>query len=472
MVLITEKLFYTMLREKFNVNKIDVLNLEWTSKPSRDRMMATLVCNYLRIQGLSVVESSVFDGFDKLNQLNPRLFFITNTIGAPENLDLMRYAKSRGALGVSLISEGNFIGDSNVHQQMIWGWNGQKILNEEIHLQWSERTRHITLKHHPELKDKITVSGGVGFDSYVIGNNTFDKDKQLSAWGKSEFKKIIGVGCWDFGWMYSEDPRYSINKEIYSVQERSRFLKDAIDFDEILTEAALVNPDCLFLVKHHPGTMLGNKGSATLKISTLPNVVIVKNEISIHDCIAISDFWVVYESTTAMEAWLLGKKTCLLNPSGRDFPRDIIVSKGSPEYLNGQQLRCAISEYYATGHLPGFHERDKNRKQIIKQIIQWSDGLNHVRAGNAILDLLESYPEQTIRKETLNQRLIRWKQHFRWILSPYYYRIRRCRNEWANRKNFVHEDLKRFDEDKLKAQLAFYQSRNLSLDELRQIKSI
>ena len=33
---------------------IDVLNLEWTSTPSRDREVATMVCNYLRFQWLSL----------------------------------------------------------------------------------------------------------------------------------------------------------------------------------------------------------------------------------------------------------------------------------------------------------------------------------------------------------------------------------------------------------------------------------
>lgn len=450
---------------------IDVLNLEWTSNASRDRIAASLVCNYLRLQGLRVKTSTVFDGFNALNKSKPRLFFISNTIGAPENLELMRYAKSRGIAGVSLISEGNFQDSLDVQKLMIWGWNREKKLTEDIHMQWTERSRAITLKHHPELFGKILVSGGVGFDNYKIESEQTDKSYFFSSWTNKNYQKIIGVGCWDFGPFYPEDPRYTIFSKLYSTEQFKRFHKDRDNFDKVLTEVASLNPDILFLVKHHPGLLLGNKGAATLKLSSLSNVLVLKNEVSIIDCISLSDFWLVYESTTALEAWLLGKQTCLLNPSGRDFPRDI-VNEGSPDYSDVEQLTSAIHEFYQNGNLPGFDERHENRRRVIEQTIQWDDGLNHVRAGNVILDLLESYPEQTIRKETLNQRLIRWKQHFRWILSPYYYRIRRCHNEWANRKNFVHEDLKRFDEDKLKAQLAFYQSRNLSLDELRQIKSI
>ena len=31
------------------MSKVDVLNLEWVALPSRDRIMETLACNYLRI---------------------------------------------------------------------------------------------------------------------------------------------------------------------------------------------------------------------------------------------------------------------------------------------------------------------------------------------------------------------------------------------------------------------------------------
>lgn len=453
------------------MRSIDVLNLEWTSTSSRDRVMATLVCNYLRIQGLRVKERSVFDGYHALNELKPRLFFITNTVGAPENLDLMRYAKSRGCLGVSLISEGNFYGGTKFYQEMIWGWNKQKVLVEDLHLQWSERTRAITLQQHPELDDRVRVSGGLGFDNYKISQARPDRAKYLSNWGKNHFEKIIGIGCWDFGCIYPEDSRYPVFGPLYSDVQIQRFRKDGIDFDKILTDVALANPEILFLVKHHPGLLLGHKGAGTIELSKLPNVVIQKNEISILDAISLSDFWLVYESTTAMEAWLLGKQTCLLNPSGRDFPRDL-VNEGSPAYSNSQQLNLAIDNYYESGELPEYSEREANRRRIIQQIIQWDDGLNHVRAGNAILDLLESNSKPTWQSETIKQRQGRWKQHVRWVLSPYIYKVRKCYNVWANRKNFVHADLKKLGSDKLQEQLGFYQTKGLTLEQLRQVRGI
>lgn len=453
------------------MSRIDVLNLEWTSSPSRDRVTATLVCNYLRIQGVSVEERSVFDGYHELNKLKPKLFLITNTVGAPVNRDLMRYAKSRDCLGLSLISEGNFQGDAKFHQEMIWGWNKQKSLEEDLHLQWSDRTQKITLQQHPELIGRIRVSGGVGFDNYVISNRRPDRNKFFSDYVKNEYERIIGVGCWDFGCLYPEDPRYATFGPLYSDSQIQRFRKDGNDFDKILTEVALAHPHILFLVKHHPGLLLGHKGAGTAGLSKLPNVVVLKNEISVFNCIALSDFWLVYESTTAMEAWLLGKQTCLLNPSGRDFPRDII-NEGSPVFTNAEQLASAIHDFYKCGELPGFSECENNRRRVIQETIQWDDGLNHVRAGNEILNLLESVDELPIQEETVRQRQQRWRQHIRWMLSPYIYRLRRCHNESANRKNFVHTELKKYGEDKLQDQLAFYQSKGLTINQLRQVKGV
>lgn len=453
-------------------SRIDVLNLEWSSTPSRDRVMATLVCNYLRMQGLHVEEQSVFDGYHALNRLKPKVLFITNTTGAHENLELMRYAKSRGHLGVSLISEGNFTRDSANHQEMIWGWNKQKNLAEDLYLLWSERTHAITLEHHPELEKRVGVSGGVGFDNYRLGKNQLSRKEFLSSWKKEGYEKIVGIGCFDFGTMYPEDDRYAINLKSFTSSQIQRFRNDGVEFDRVLTSVAAANLDILFIVKQHPGGMLGHKAAGTIEMSKLPNVLVLKSEISIFECIALSDFWLAYESTTAMEAWLMGKQTCLLNPSGRDFPRDMLVSEGSPAYVNAQELTHAIEHFYASAVLPGFLEREERRRQIIKQTIQWDDGLNHVRAGNAILNLLESVDELPIQEETVRQRQQRWRQHIRWMLSPYIYRLRRCHNESANRKNFVHTELKKYGEDKLQDQLAFYQSKGLTLNQLRQVKGV
>ena len=452
------------------MSNVDVLNLEWGVNSSRDRVMATLVCNYLRLQGLRVKEASIFDGYNMINKTKPKLLFMTNSTGAPENVKMMRYASKRKILSLTLTSEGNFARDVSNYLEMIWGWNKEKILFEDLQLQWSQRTASITLDLHKELKGRVKVSGGVGFDTYRIKKNFINKREFLQEKSKQQYKKIVGVGCFDFGTYYPSDPRYRINIKSFSRSEIERFRQDGNSFDEILTNVATMNPDILFLIKQHPGEMLGFKASGIQKLSKLPNVLILKDELPIIECIHLSDFWLVYESTTALEAWLLGKKTCLLNPSGGDFPREGYVSKGSPVYLNEEQLQRALTEFYSFSTLPGFDDLRQAREEAIRQTIQWADGLNHVRAGNAIIDLIKlTKMQSSYKSEDLSQRYLRWKQHIKWVISPLLFRIKDCPNNGMNRINFKKDDLDIFNEEILKEQLFFYRENNFSLSQLRHI---
>lgn len=39
-----------------------------------------------------------------------------------------------------------------------------------------------------------------------------------------------------------------------------------------------------------------------------PNVITLQTEENIYDLINVSDLWITFDSTTALEAWLLGKR--------------------------------------------------------------------------------------------------------------------------------------------------------------------
>jgi hypothetical protein len=56
------------------IKRLDVINLEWSSKPNRDRQVTTLVCNYLRYMGYSVSEYSCFDNYVLSPQKNKNKF--------------------------------------------------------------------------------------------------------------------------------------------------------------------------------------------------------------------------------------------------------------------------------------------------------------------------------------------------------------------------------------------------------------
>ncbi|MGB6241442.1 MAG: hypothetical protein WBF69_03050 [Castellaniella sp.] len=445
-------------------NKIDVLNLEWTSGPSRDRVMATLVCNYLRRQGFSVGEYSVHDGLDEINELCPRLLFMTNTIGARENFEIMRYAVQRGVLGVSLIVEGNIReGDADLESAMIWGWNHDRVLYEDLHFQWSERTRRITLRQHPELKGKVLISGGVGFDNYKIGI-TVDRSEILRSLGKAEYTKVVGVGCWDFGIFYPEDSRHEVWGKYYDETAQKNFKADESRFHDLLEQTITRNPSVLFLLKEHPGVLLGRKASGIDGLDHYDNVIVLKNELPIDQCIAVSDVWLVYESTTALEAWLIGKQTALLNPSGRDFPRDVL-HQGSPDYATSDEVCDALQYFFSNDTLPGFMERQGKRDSLIEEVIQWGDGLNHVRVGNEILELLRQKPPGPLKNENTSERLQRWRQHVRWMIKS-----------WSADKStpygFSRQEVNKFASEMQVRQTAFYDHLGLKPMELLNIRAI
>ncbi|OQY51869.1 MAG: hypothetical protein B6247_18300 [Candidatus Parabeggiatoa sp. nov. 2] len=445
-------------------HKIDVLNLEWTSYPSRDRESATLVCNYLRYMGLNVVEGSVFNGFSLLHKYRPKLFFITNTVGAKINLELMKYAKAMRILGVSLIAEGSFIDID----QFTWGWNKDKVLYEDINAHWSERTRKMSIKQFPQLSN-IKVTGGVGFDVYKIAKPE-TKQNILQKYNKERFEHVIGVGCWSFGGFYPESYRFEDFSQRLTKQERNRFINDGLQFNQVLIELIKNNPNILFLLKQHPGNDLGYKGSAIEGCYEFENTLILKNEESVIDCIGISDLWISYESTTAMEAWLMSKPTCLLNPSGIDFPNRHNIHQGEPNFPDADSMQVAVDKLLRQGKLPGFEELKPQREKIIKDVIQWDDGLNHVRAGNEILNLLKTSPDVKVKpKEFIRP----FKQRITWNFCPYLKFNSLFKENYDKRRRIWNDEgVQHFAQKRITEQLAFYQEQGLDKSRLVKIRAI
>jgi len=386
--------------------RIDVLNVEMFSNFSRDRIMVSLVCNYLRFCGYKVVEGYILDGRKLLHKYKPKVLFISSSIGARQKLNIVKYAKSKGVNVVSLTSEGNFKDDPNSIEQFVWGWNKDKTMREDCTIYWTERARNLALGEYPFLKDIIKVSGATGFDIYKI-KPPIHKQTFLKKYNK-DYSKVIGVGCWDFNVVYEHDHRFEFFTKTLTQQQIDRFRKDGTDFNFIIIEAIKAFPDVLFLLKEHPLNVYGGLGSAIENADKFDNVLILKDEEAIFDCISVSDFWLTYESTTAVEAWLMDKKTALLNPSGTDFPRANVYT-GSPNYQNEEQLFNAIKLFYDNKELPGYNKLEEERNRIIIDTIQWDDGHNHVRAGNMVIDNIENSAAAEIKKDSLSMLYKRFK---------------------------------------------------------------
>jgi surface carbohydrate biosynthesis protein len=442
---------------------VDVLNLEWTSTPSRDRQAATLVCNYIRYQGYSVSEKSIFKRYGSFLSTTPRLFFITNTIGAPENLEAMRFAKASGIKGLSLFSEGNFRPGDDFICGFQWGWNNEHVLAEDVTLYWSKRARDMAVEKYPYLAKRSAVCGGVGFDNYKL-MQPVDRESFLKKYGKDSYKKVIGIGLWDFGFTDPRDSRYENNVKLYDPEQFAFFRKDRDRFNAEVIKLISSQPETLFLLKEHPGVLLGHWASGIEGAEKFNNVIILKSEESIVDCIDVSDLWIVYESTTALEAWLMGKKTALLNPSGTDFKRDDLF-RGSVPFLSADALSSAIQSFYQTNILVGFDESDSIRKKIIADTIQWDDGLNHVRAGNEIIRLLECETKSAFARMHVPFNKLFWEKLY-WFVGLFSFApsfLCEHRRIWNDKQ------MKKYADEKMQAQISFYQSHGLTKADLRNI---
>ncbi|MCW3807468.1 BFO_1060 family glycosyltransferase [Plebeiibacterium marinum] len=369
---------------------IDILNLEWYSGARRDNYISTLICNYLNLCGYNVLRGCIFEGKQLIYKNRPRIVFLANGIGAPENISIVKFAKSFGCMVITGTSEGNI--KEFAVEQMFWGWNKKKILIEDINLQWTFRAKKLITTQYPHLEQYIKVCGGIGFDLYKLKSNT-KKVKRLVKDGLNipKNKPLIGFACWDFGILYPQDHRFKITKKHYSQDQIIRFQEDGKKLNKILYSIINSNPQYYFLIKEHPGSLLGDKASAIEGLRGLDNVIILKNEESIENCIKASDIWLGYETTTCLEAWLCGLNTILINPSGSDFKRDQLY-KGSVIVNTYKDLNAILKKFFSspTQTLPEFQSLANVRTREIENVIQWTDGLNHKRAGDYIVELLKN----------------------------------------------------------------------------------
>lgn len=458
--------------------KVSVLNLEWiTETPSRDRIIASLVCNYLRHLGYSVFEGSVFNGYELIFKLRPQVLFISNSVGAPINSELIEYASKLGISCFSGFSEGNF--RENYIHDFIWGHNKNKVFFEKNIFIWSRKKKELTLKYFPELDSQIKICGGIGFDLYQINNNHLNKSDFLEKHNKYGFSKIIGVGCFDFGPFYDADSRHKSVKSNILHSEILIFQKDRKLFRDCLEELIRSNSDKLFLLKEHPSNELGQWASGIEDLDDYNNVITIKREATIFDCISMSDIWITYESTTALEAWLLGKQTCLLNPSGGNFNRDEI-SNGSPLYKTSNEVQLAIDFVYKGKTIQGFKEKSQLRSKLIENTIQWADGLNHVRTGNVLAEAVKfSNNSWSLKKMILSviqfeviKQILFWKATI--LITKYFnYFLKFPRIRSAVEMRFYKPiEIEKYSRNLMIYQQLYYEKLGLRKEQLTLIKSI
>ena len=393
------------------LNRIDILNLEW-SRSNRDLHIVTPILVYLEKKyNLSFKTKSIFNGYYYLIKYRPKILLISNFGGAGINHEIVKLAYSMNIKVISCISEGNV--KKEALEQFLWGWNVDKVLYVNKMLLWSKRSEDIFLSQYPELKDKLVTTGATGFDRYKLlefkKKDDFLKENALS------YKKIIGIAAWGFdhffGDYYKKHEKTFV--DIYAKEQIELHREDLYKIQKIYLKLIENNPDILFILRYHPGTIDFEKNEF-YGLEKYENVFIsnkYKNQqYQISDLINISDLWIGYETTTALEAWLLDKQTFLINPTRSDFMRES-VHKGSPIVKNFKEAQCLIDEYYVTGTMKNFDVLQHCRDDIIKNVIEYGDGKNHIRAAKEVVKLYNK-PDRKIKYN-----LTIFKEAFKQILK-------------------------------------------------------
>lgn len=374
-----------------------------------------------KILNIEVEKAFIFD-IDKIRRKKPDLIIIANTIGSKNHFLISKYAHQNGIKVFALISEGNFKTDGTFNY---WGYNTDKQFYQEYICHWSQRTLNFLLKELPEYKNKMVLTGATGFDRYKIYK--FENKKNfLSRYNLSNYKKVIGYAGWAFGKLYNETGIMEIrNTHKENANARIKWMHEQEkNIENILRQAIENNPDILFILKRHPNEIHPHLVQADrnemINLAHYPNVLYIRNEEDVHTLISVSDIWTAFESTTVLEAWMMKNiPTIFINPDP-DFKRDINY-KGTVIVKSYEAFQKKIDEYYQTGQIKEMYDEDKEkaRMEILKNVIGFADGLNHVRAGYYLSKTIEKIKPNKKKKIKLN--LLYFTRYILLNIGKYFY---------------------------------------------------
>lgn len=393
---------------------LDILNLEWPDS-DRDLHIVTPSLVYLKKKyDLNFETKSIFNGYFYLIKYRPKILILSNFVGAEINYQVANMAFNMGIKVVSFISEGNF--KEEELDLYLYGKNCVSRKNNIVidkYFLWNENSKELVVNKYSNLENLLCITGATGFDRYKL-LKYISKDKFLLE-NNMQYKKIIGIAGWAFGIFFNENKEYYIGA--YGIEQVSMHQEDLYKLNNIYKNLIINNPDVLFILRYHPATT-NLKEDEFSELVDCKNVFISNkyqnNHYKISDLINISDLWIGYETTTALEAWLLGKQTFLINPTRSDFIREN-VHKGSPIATTALKAQSLIDEFYQNGKIESFEKLQSQREIIVKDVIGYSDGKNHIRAAEEILKIYNE-PDKKI-KYSIKIYLEIFKQILKLILS-------------------------------------------------------
>ena len=375
--------------------KTDILSFTYSSR-GRDIDIVEPVLSELESKyNLSIKRKWLYDNFVyDILKYKPKVLVLANAIGCTSHYYSCKFASMLGVKVVTFASEGDYRVIDNSLDTMLFGWNKDLKLFEDLHLEWSQKNIDLFKQHQGYDENKIKLSGATGFDKYKL-LKMLSKEQFIQKYSLKPNSKIVGLGGWTFDFQF--DPNHStgpifFGEELEGIKKSFYAVRDGYEY------LVKNNPNIYFVAKLHPLTM-DDKYDEFQNIYKYPNVLKFKTEENIYDLINVSDFWITFDSTTALEAWLLGKTTLLYNPIIKDFNRSSI-SEGSPIIQTETDLNASVGEFYNKGFIESFKNLESKRTQIIKDVIGFDDGRNYIRASKYIIDIM-STPKHIVKKDYL-----------------------------------------------------------------------
>ena len=333
-------------------------------------------------------------------KIKPDVILQANTIGSNLYFEISKIANEQNIPLFALVSEGNFRLDGSFDY---WGYNRDKKFYQDYVCCWSERTANFLKENEPEFKDKIVVTGGTGFDRYTIYKFML-KDKFLAKYNKQQYNKTIGYAGWAFGKLDHKRGREELLVWVRGDKNKLRWIEQQRkEVETILRETIKANPDILFILKQHPQENAPERTEPVKnemrELAGYQNVIYLCQEEAIHDLINVSDIWTCFESTTALESWLMGKQTVFINPDP-NYNRDPVF-QGSTLVHNALEFQNSINEYFSIGKIGSFFDPAKvsRRKELIHDIIGFGDGMNHIRASEYFKKTVERSKDSTLNSK-------------------------------------------------------------------------
>ena len=284
---------------------------------------------------------------------NPDFVIIpTNCIGSKMYHDIAKYCYRQNIKIFSFISEGNF---NDKIEYNYFGFNDDKVFYQEYVCSWSERTQKYIQERSPEQADKIVLTGASGFDRFNIYKFT-SKEDFLKKYNKTKYKKVITYAGWAFGKLQYQQglnelkPFAEKQEKGYDwIEEQRQKVRDSLRY------AIENNPDILFVLKQHPaeyfpGLTLEQRNEMS-ELTHYENVLYIQGHIEgIHDLISVADILLGFETTSAIETWVMGDKPTIFLNDEPNFTR-VDIYKGCLLAKDGKQLNDYVSTFYKNGKI-------------------------------------------------------------------------------------------------------------------------